>query len=185
MNRIERLVGLLAAVRPEPIMTVARTVADVLSEHVAFEVECIDRMYLGRLRAAVAVRGWSARVHPPSVGFADRLDRPAGSDHRHVHHSDTSLRPGQRCAVGGLRQGPTQGRRDARVPRKVLWHRGCAVRGPCAREDLTVSHREPSRCRGPRLSVDRADHRAGQPVLLLLRRCRLRPVLPQVLLLFP
>ena len=31
---------------PEPVMTVARSVADVLSEHVRFEVECIDRMYL-------------------------------------------------------------------------------------------------------------------------------------------
>src|SRR5215469_89609 len=27
-------------------MTLPRTVADVLSEHVTFEVECIDRMYL-------------------------------------------------------------------------------------------------------------------------------------------
>ncbi len=27
-------------------MTVARTVADVLSQHVSLEVECIDRMYL-------------------------------------------------------------------------------------------------------------------------------------------
>ena len=27
-------------------MTLPRTVADVLSEHVSFEVECIDRMYL-------------------------------------------------------------------------------------------------------------------------------------------
>lgn len=27
-------------------MTIARTVADVLSGHVKFEVECIDRMYL-------------------------------------------------------------------------------------------------------------------------------------------
>ncbi len=27
-------------------MTLPRTVADVLSEHVAFEVACIDRMYL-------------------------------------------------------------------------------------------------------------------------------------------
>ena len=27
-------------------MTLPRTAADVLSEHVAFEVECIDRMYL-------------------------------------------------------------------------------------------------------------------------------------------
>jgi hypothetical protein len=27
-------------------MTVARSVADVLTDHVVFEVECIDRMYL-------------------------------------------------------------------------------------------------------------------------------------------
>ena len=27
-------------------MTLPRTAADVLSEHVSFEVECIDRMYL-------------------------------------------------------------------------------------------------------------------------------------------
>jgi hypothetical protein len=27
-------------------MTVARSVADVLSEHVTLEVECVDRMYL-------------------------------------------------------------------------------------------------------------------------------------------
>lgn len=27
-------------------MTVARSVADVLADHVVFEVECIDRMYL-------------------------------------------------------------------------------------------------------------------------------------------
>ena len=46
MNRSKRLVGLLAPVRPEPVMTLPRTVADVLSEHVVFEVECIDRMYL-------------------------------------------------------------------------------------------------------------------------------------------
>jgi hypothetical protein len=35
-----------APVRPEPMMTVARSVADVLTDHVVFEVECIDRMYL-------------------------------------------------------------------------------------------------------------------------------------------
>src|ERR1700693_3473425 len=32
--------------RPEPDMTVARSVADVLSEHVTLELECIERMYL-------------------------------------------------------------------------------------------------------------------------------------------
>ena len=35
-----------APVRPEPMMTVARSVADVLADHVVFEVECIDWMYL-------------------------------------------------------------------------------------------------------------------------------------------
>src|SRR6266511_5220497 len=46
MNRVERLVGPRAPVRPEPVMTVPRMVADVLADHVVFEVECIDRMYL-------------------------------------------------------------------------------------------------------------------------------------------
>jgi hypothetical protein len=46
MNRPKRLVGLLAPVRPEPVMTLPRTVAEVLSDHVLFEIECIDRMYL-------------------------------------------------------------------------------------------------------------------------------------------
>ena len=32
--------------RPEPEMTLPRTVADVLTEHVVFEIESIDRMYL-------------------------------------------------------------------------------------------------------------------------------------------
>ena len=31
--------------RPEPAMTLPRTVADVLADHVVFEIECIDRMY--------------------------------------------------------------------------------------------------------------------------------------------
>src|SRR5262245_35235212 len=32
--------------RPEPAMSLPRSVADVLREHVTLEVECIDRMYL-------------------------------------------------------------------------------------------------------------------------------------------
>src|SRR5205085_4853891 len=35
-----------AVVRPEPKMTLPRTVADVLTGHVSFEIESIDRMYL-------------------------------------------------------------------------------------------------------------------------------------------
>src|SRR5260370_776559 len=47
---MDRVWGELAAwgrvVRPELVMTLPRTVAEVLSDHVVFEVECIDRMYL-------------------------------------------------------------------------------------------------------------------------------------------
>jgi hypothetical protein len=57
MNRSERLVGLLAARRPEPTMTVARSVADVLDEHVVFEVESIDRMYLNVWQPRLAYGG--------------------------------------------------------------------------------------------------------------------------------
>src|SRR3954449_3148567 len=62
MNRAERLVGLLAARRPEPAMTVARSVADVLDAHVVFEVESIDRVYLNvwqpRLAYGCGVQGF-------------------------------------------------------------------------------------------------------------------------------
>src|ERR1700737_3291694 len=45
-GRLWTVVGREAVVRPELIMTLPRSVADVLSEHVRFEIECIDRMYL-------------------------------------------------------------------------------------------------------------------------------------------
>src|SRR2546423_13513781 len=57
MNRSERLVGLLAARRPEPVMTVARSVADVLTDHTVFEVESIDRMYLNVWQPRLAYGG--------------------------------------------------------------------------------------------------------------------------------
>ena len=41
-------------------MTLPRTVADVLAEHVSFEVECIDRMYL--VRASTFCAGFLAGV---------------------------------------------------------------------------------------------------------------------------
>jgi hypothetical protein len=46
-------------------MTVARSVADVLTDHVVFEVECIDRMYLN---VYVPQLGYPAGL----VGFVHR-----------------------------------------------------------------------------------------------------------------
>jgi hypothetical protein len=54
-------------------MTVARIVADVLTEHVVFEVECIDRMYLNvyqpKLQYATGIIGY----------LRERLDMPIAS----------------------------------------------------------------------------------------------------------
>jgi hypothetical protein len=46
LNRPKRLVAAEGLCRPEPVMTLPRSVGDVLAEHVTLEVECIDRMYL-------------------------------------------------------------------------------------------------------------------------------------------
>src|SRR5256885_564659 len=47
MSRARRLGARgTGCVRPELVLTLPRTVADVLAEHVVFEVESIDRMYL-------------------------------------------------------------------------------------------------------------------------------------------
>lgn len=57
MNRMERLVGQLAARPTGAAMTVARSVADVLADHVVFEVESIDRMYLNVWQPRLAYGG--------------------------------------------------------------------------------------------------------------------------------
>src|ERR1700730_661000 len=46
LNRPKRLVAAEGLCRPEPAMTLPRSAADVLAQHVTLEIECIDRMYL-------------------------------------------------------------------------------------------------------------------------------------------
>src|ERR1700758_4989799 len=46
MNRLDGWWAVVAArLDRSPMMTVARSVADVLTEHVLFEIDCVDRMY--------------------------------------------------------------------------------------------------------------------------------------------
>src|SRR5713226_5524577 len=89
MDRLRRQVAACGrVVRPELVMTLPRTVAEVLSEHVAFEVECIDRMYplseLGgessRFSAQAVVSADTFAVHDRTGRAArpQRLDRSAG-----------------------------------------------------------------------------------------------------------
>ena len=80
--------GLLACARPEPFMTLPRSVADVLSDHVLFEVESIDRMYCNlhvpQLQRAEGIVGFihghlgqpiasTAVIAPMSRDFVARL----------------------------------------------------------------------------------------------------------------
>jgi hypothetical protein len=57
MNRSQRLVGQLAARPAGAMMTLARGVADVLADHVSFEVESIDRIYLNVWQPRLAYGG--------------------------------------------------------------------------------------------------------------------------------
>src|SRR5512139_2149924 len=74
---------------PEPAMSLPRTVADVLKNHVTLSAECIDRMYLNvyvpRLQTPEAVahffrfhRGWrfasSALMDPITKRFVANLE---------------------------------------------------------------------------------------------------------------
>src|SRR5450631_2681262 len=76
---------------PEPVMTVARSVADVLTEHVRFEVECIDRMYLNVYQPKL-------QYAPRLVGYVHRqLGLPIAStaplaNHRQVRRRSAAVR---------------------------------------------------------------------------------------------
>ena len=86
-------------------MTLPRTVADVLSEHVAFEVECIDRMYLNvyvpQLQHAGGLLGYVQR----QLGLPVASTAPLAQDHRPVRRGGAPFRRTGAGPVGGLRQG--------------------------------------------------------------------------------
>jgi len=66
-------------------MTLPRTVADVLSQHVVFEIESIDRMYLNVFVRQAALRGapfgdrgpgaWGSAVRSEEVVEVLRVER--------------------------------------------------------------------------------------------------------------
>jgi hypothetical protein len=167
-------------------MTLPRTVSDVVVDHVVFEVECIDRMYVNvyvpGLQYAAGIVGY---VH-------HQLGLPVASTAPLAKITDAFGAAMHRFAVD--QRVPwvefVKGQRKDEVMHEHLAgfvagrsHRGGAVHRPRAGEDDAVSHRETPRRGGPGLSMDRQGNRAGQPLLRVRRRRRVRPVLPQVLLL--
>ena len=63
-------------------MTVARSVGDVLSGHVVFQVECIDRMYLNVYVSGLQYATGLVGLRAPAPEVAHRLDRATGAHHR-------------------------------------------------------------------------------------------------------
>ena len=168
-------------------MTLPRTVADVLADHVVFEVECIDRMYCNvyvpQLQYAGGLLGYIQR----QLGLPIASTAPLAQITDAFSRRDAPLRRAtSRC------RGWTSPRASARTtsctstwPRSRRRSEGVLFIGR-AQEKTRLFRTEKRRDAARRLlSVDRAGHRGGQPVLLLLRRRRLRAVLPQVLLLLP
>src|SRR4051794_10472360 len=104
MNRSERLVGLLAARRPEPAMTVVRSVAAVLTDHTVFEVESIDRMYLNvwqpRLAYGGGVQGFLRR--PSRLPL--RIHGVDGSDDQALRDRHPRIRSRARPGADQLRE---------------------------------------------------------------------------------
>jgi hypothetical protein len=100
MSRGERLVARKGRTsRPELVMTVSRSVADVLDRHVTLEVECIDRMYLNVYQPRLQhVNGvvWFFRGHREAAFASSALMNPiskgfVASIHRFCRDRDVPL----------------------------------------------------------------------------------------------
>ena len=152
-------------------MSVARSVAEVLRDHVVLEVEAIDRMYLNvyvpHLQSVGAVVGY-LRVHrgqrfasttavtPMTEAFVRNIDQ-------FINHECVDLVAFQKW------------QRKDDVTQKYLGrfaqHEGVLYVGTGPREGAGHAHgASPQPVHRRNLSVDRRIHRDGQPLLFLLRR---------------
>src|SRR5674476_374412 len=99
------MVGLLAAsIRPEPVMNLPRSVADVLNDHVVFEVDCIDRMYcnvyMPGLQDAAGLVGYVHQQLGMPIASTAPLAKISDRFTAAVHRGGSPLRPRPGCAVG-------------------------------------------------------------------------------------
>ena len=166
-------------------MSLPRSVAEVLREHVTLEVEGIDRMYLNVYQPRLQTdRGVAAffRFHRGETFASSALMDPMSK--AFIAAFDAFVEQ-QQIPLITFAKGQ---RKDdyRRVPDALHGAGGDRLRGQGPGEDAGLPHREaPQPDDRADLSLDRAHHGDGQPLLLLRRRRGLRPVLPQVLHLLP
>ena len=166
-------------------MSLPRTVADVLRDHVTLEVEGIDRMYLNVYQPH-SDRTRRRRLLPLPSRAALRLLGAHGRRSARPSSPPSSLRRARTDPPGHLRQGATQGRRRRGVPRPLPRQaRGSSSSARPRRRHRSSAPRSAAIPTPGRSIPGSSKHGDGQPLLLLLRRRGLRPVLPQVLHLLP
>ena len=166
-------------------MTVARSVGDVLTEHVLLEIDCIDRMYCNvyvpQLQYAVGLVGYVHRQLALPIASTAPLARITEALDKAVHRFARDHRLPWVDFAKGQRKDDVMHEHLARF----TGTEGVLFVGR-AQEKTKLFRTEKRRdANGRLLPVDRGLDRAGQPLLLLLRGHRFRPVLCEVLLLLP
>jgi hypothetical protein len=102
-------------------MTLPRTVADVLAEHVTFEVECIDRMYLNVYvpQLCGTVVATATRVHCRQAPGG--RDKPASATPRAAALASAILAPASDCAGTASPPDAGAGPHDNRRSHVPMW----------------------------------------------------------------
>jgi Lhr-like helicase len=167
-------------------MTVPRSVADVLADHVTLTVECIDRMYLNlyvpKLQYEGGVVGFfkgnrgarfasSALMDPMTKKFVSDVEAFVADHGVEL----VTFEKGQR-------------KDDLAHEYLAAFDKDEGVLFVGKAQEKTTAYRTEKRRNpetGSALPVDRPGHDFRQPLLLLLRRSRLRALLHQVLQLLP
>src|SRR2546422_7614143 len=97
-------------------MSAPASVAEVLARHIRLEVECIDRLYLNVLSAAVAARAWDRGVLPISLRLSLSFFRPDGSDQQAVLGSSADIHSGETATAGRLQNATTKRAGRSAIP---------------------------------------------------------------------
>ena len=138
------MVGLLAARPTGACHDVARTVADVLAEHVTFEVECIDRMYCNvyvpQLQYAGGLVGYVQRQLGLPIASTAPLAKITDRFVPAVHRFATASTIPWVDFAKGQRKDDVMHEQLAALHRRP--DRGGGVHRPGAGEDDAVPHRE-------------------------------------------
>ena len=139
-------------------MTVARTVADILTEHTTLEMECIDRMYLNLYvpilqREAGIAHFWQAhrghrfasgtQMGPMSRAFVASIDRFAPRAGRRVRSRSANEQSRRQRCDGNLARGVGSASVDHRFARLHQsgpgQRRSPALQGSATERDLVLS----------------------------------------------